>query len=265
MIDRGCVLPDGHGHRRGPGGRRRSASSAPRAAWCWSRATCCACAYTAAAARPRPASMRVLQVCAEIYPLLKTGGLADVAGALPPALRRAAATCGCCCRASRRSDGRRRRRERRSPTCRAPLRREPARAAAAASLPDGAPVAYVIDAPRCTTAPGNPYADAAGQPTPTTTAASRCWAGSRRGWPKGSTPDWRPQVVHGHDWHAGLAPAYMRRFARQPGGALRRQRLHRAQPGLPGHVPGQRLRRAGPARASSSACTASSSTARCRS
>ena len=31
--------------------------------------------------------MRVLQVCAEIFPLLKTGGLADVAGALPPALR----------------------------------------------------------------------------------------------------------------------------------------------------------------------------------
>ena len=31
--------------------------------------------------------MRVLQVCAEIYPLLKTGGLADVAGALPAALQ----------------------------------------------------------------------------------------------------------------------------------------------------------------------------------
>jgi starch synthase len=30
--------------------------------------------------------MRVLHVCAELYPLLKTGGLADVTGALPPAL-----------------------------------------------------------------------------------------------------------------------------------------------------------------------------------
>ena len=30
--------------------------------------------------------MRALQVCAEIFPLLKTGGLADVVGALPGAL-----------------------------------------------------------------------------------------------------------------------------------------------------------------------------------
>ena len=34
------------------------------------------------------AAPRVLQVCAEIFPLLKTGGLADVAGALPAALQR---------------------------------------------------------------------------------------------------------------------------------------------------------------------------------
>ena len=47
--------------------------------------------------------MQVLQVSAEIYPLLKTGGLADVAGALPAALRAPAPTCVCCCRASGRS------------------------------------------------------------------------------------------------------------------------------------------------------------------
>ncbi len=33
--------------------------------------------------------MQVLSVASEVYPLIKTGGLADVAGALPPALARA--------------------------------------------------------------------------------------------------------------------------------------------------------------------------------
>ncbi|MBC7618163.1 MAG: glycogen/starch synthase, partial [Candidatus Saccharibacteria bacterium] len=33
--------------------------------------------------------MKVLFVCAELFPLLKTGGLADVSAALPPALRKA--------------------------------------------------------------------------------------------------------------------------------------------------------------------------------
>src|SRR5262249_11373538 len=47
-------------------------------------------------AKPQPAhrsdddrrTLRVLQASSEIYPLLKTGGLADVCGALPPALAR---------------------------------------------------------------------------------------------------------------------------------------------------------------------------------
>ena len=35
-----------------------------------------------------PKPLRVLQVAAEIYPLVKTGGLGDVMAALPPALAR---------------------------------------------------------------------------------------------------------------------------------------------------------------------------------
>ncbi len=41
--------------------------------------------------RCRHATSKLLHVAAEVYPLVKTGGLADVIGALPPALARAGA------------------------------------------------------------------------------------------------------------------------------------------------------------------------------
>jgi hypothetical protein len=40
--------------------------------------------------------------------------------------------------------------------------------------------------------------------------ASRCSAGSPRIWlPVSWIADWQPDVVHAHDWHAGLVPAYI--------------------------------------------------------
>ena len=41
---------------------------------------------TACTGATAPGGLRVLHVAAEIFPLVKTGGLADVAAALPPAL-----------------------------------------------------------------------------------------------------------------------------------------------------------------------------------
>ena len=45
--------------------------------------------------------LKVLHVAAEVYPLVKTGGLADVVAALPPAQAAAGADVTCCCRACR--------------------------------------------------------------------------------------------------------------------------------------------------------------------
>ena len=46
--------------------------------------------------------LNVLSVASEIFPLVKTGGLADVAGALPGALAPRASPCARWCRAIRR-------------------------------------------------------------------------------------------------------------------------------------------------------------------
>lgn len=162
--------------------------------------------------------MRVLHVCAEIYPFLKTGGLADVAAGLPSALARL----GCNPRIlvpgfpaflQGMEDGRR-------------LAKLPASFGVAAidlysGTLNGIP-AYVINAPGLYDRPGNPYADASNRPY-----ADNHLRFALLGWmaaqlAEGLDSDWMPQVVHGHDWHAGLTPAYMKAAARdgsrrQPG------------------------------------------------
>jgi starch synthase len=152
--------------------------------------------------------VRILHVAAEIYPLVKTGGLADVVAALPVAL------------AARGLDvrillpG--------MPTIlngvtdlKRVIRIGPAFGAAVITLrlgrlPESGLLAYVIDAPFLYRRDGNPYLGPDG-----------CdWRDNHRrfallGWVAAHLAageldrHWRPEVVHAHDWHAGLAPAYI--------------------------------------------------------
>jgi starch synthase len=165
-------------------------------------------------------AMRVLQVCAEIFPLLKTGGLADVAGALPAALAAEGA------RVRVLLPG--------FPAILAGLEggTELARLAPPGRWPPPARLlfgrlpacgvdAYVIDAPAFYTRDGGPYADAHQQPYPDNHLrfALLGWAAAQLA--GGLDAGWVPDVVHGHDWHAGLAPAYLRAEAERRGQALR--------------------------------------------
>lgn len=160
--------------------------------------------------------MRILQVSAELFPLLKTGGLADIAGALPLALAAA------------------------GQDARVLLPGFPAIVAGVRDLApvaafeapwgegfglrlghidiDGTPgiAAYVIDAPALYGRPGNPYEDASRQPYGDNHRrfALLGWAAAQLA--QGLDPQWQPEVVHAHDWHAALAPAYLH-FARQSG------------------------------------------------
>lgn len=159
--------------------------------------------------------MRVLQVCAEIFPLLKTGGLADVAGALPRALNALGAETRMLLPGF-------------EPIL-AGLHDAQEVAALPAHLGGGGArllagwlpacelTAYVIDAPHLYRRDGGPYGDAQQRPYPDNHLRFALLGrlGAELG--RGFDPAWRPAVVHAHDWHAGLAPAYLRAAERYAG------------------------------------------------
>jgi len=157
---------------------------------------------------PRSTPRRVLHVGAEIYPLIKTGGLADALGALPSAL----ALSGTDVRLLL-----------------------PGYPAVLQALPDSTVIgtlgpafgaaslvvrlgrltgidlpAYVIDAPALFDRPGNPYLGTDGREwkdNPLRFGALG-WMAAHLG--LGDVDrSWRPEIVHGHDWHAGLACAHL--------------------------------------------------------
>ncbi|MGP3121922.1 glycogen synthase GlgA [Serratia nevei] len=147
--------------------------------------------------------MQVLHVCSEMFPLLKTGGLADVVGALPAAQIAEGAD------------------------VRVLL---PAFPDVRNGIPDTVLVAeidsfagrvglrygtyhgvgiYLIDAPWLYDRPGSPYHDQSmyAYPDNHRRFALLGWMACELA--KGLDRYWRPQLVHAHDWHAGLSCAYL--------------------------------------------------------
>ena len=152
--------------------------------------------------------MRVLHVAAEVFPLVKTGGLADVVAALPVALAgqgadvrlllpglpaeldavqaaRVVIDIGACFGAVR---------------VRLLLARMPQ-----THLP-----VYVIDAPYLYRRDGSPYQDNQGEEWPDNLQrfALLGWVAAHMA-ADDADPAWAPDIVHAHDWHAALACAYM--------------------------------------------------------
>jgi starch synthase len=75
-------------------------------------------------------------------------------------------------------------------------------------------VVYVVRADPFYDRPGNPYLDPTHRPYADNDRrfALLGWSAARIA--TGADPRWKPHIVHAHDWHAGLAPAYLRAFAR---------------------------------------------------
>ena len=148
--------------------------------------------------------MKVLAAASEIYPLIKTGGLADVTGALPAAL------------APRGVDVR---------------TLVPGFPAVMAALASAEPVhayaslhgaaarvlaaeaaglrLFVLDAPHLFDRPGNPYMGPNGQDWPDNPQRFAALARVAADIGLGAIPGWVPAAVHCHDWQTGLAPAYL--------------------------------------------------------
>lgn len=149
--------------------------------------------------------MKVLAVASEIYPLVKTGGLGDVAGALPAALLRQGVSVRTLVPGY--------------PAVLAEIKNRKAlhryadlfggKAALVGAKAKGLDI-IVLDAPHLFNRPGNPYLSPDGKDWPDNgqrfAALARAAADIGQGAIKGYTPD----ILHLHDWQAALAAVYVK-------------------------------------------------------
>ena len=155
--------------------------------------------------------MKVLSVVSEVYPLIKTGGLADVAGALPTALTAEGVEMTTLI---------------------------PGYPAVMAALDSATPVywmdelfggpatvlaaeaaglsLFVIEAKHLYDRPGGPYSAPGGGDWGDNAQrfAALCRVAAQIAY--GEISGYSPDVVHVHDWQAGLVPAYLRYDGRRP-------------------------------------------------
>src|SRR5581483_2245933 len=150
-------------------------------------------------------AFKVLSVASEVFPLVKTGGLADVAGALPAALARndvAVRTLmpGYPAVMKALSGG-------------AVLHQWPELFGGPAKLIGGSGGGVdllAIDAPHLYDRQGNPYLDITGKDWGDNALRFGALAYVAAEIGRGLIPPYVPDVVHAHDWQAGLVPAYLK-------------------------------------------------------
>ena len=159
--------------------------------------------------------MKILFVTSEAHPLIKTGGLADVSGALPKALRQL------------RNDVRlllpaypqvRERAGKLRPvaTLQVPTSDEPV-AVLEGRLPGSSVPLYLVEAPAYFDRIGNPYTAADGSGWPDNPLRFALFARVAALLARDQAGlGWQPDIVHCHDWQAALVPALLSRETRRP-------------------------------------------------
>ena len=154
--------------------------------------------------------MKVLSVASEVYPLVKTGGLADVAGALPLALGKLGIEMKTLIPGY--------------PAVMSALRDVAIRMTFDDLLGVSADVLeakvagldlLVLDCPALFDRAGGPYLDTHGHDHFDNWRRFAALSKAGAEIALGNMPGWKPDLVHVHDWQTGLLPAYLR-FADTP-------------------------------------------------
>ena len=147
---------------------------------------------------------RVLSVASECVPLVKTGGLADVVGALPTALAGQGWEMRVLLPAYRSLRGRLK--------TMAAVMEEPGLWGGPGRVYQGEIEGlslYLLDAPHLFDRDGGPYGGSGGDWADNIRRfAALSWVAARMA--RDGVAGWRPDILHAHDWQAGLAPAYLR-------------------------------------------------------
>lgn len=158
---------------------------------------------------------KVLFVASEAHPLVKTGGLGDVAGSLPVALR------------SLRTDVRlllpayrdtltHAGKLKHVVTLTVPGLESPVKILEG-KLPGTPVIVWLVDFPPAYDRPGNPYLDPHGQPWADNAMRFALLAHVAAALALGRTTlKWRPDVVHCHDWQTGLVPVLLAQEKMRP-------------------------------------------------
>lgn len=159
---------------------------------------------------------RILFAASEVYPLIQTGGLADVAGSLPPALQELgydirilmpaygdvldAIKAVSCFRAEFRID----------------VTGENVRLLETV-LPGHELIVYLIDVPQRFNRTGNPYHDAGMVEWSDNAERFGLFGRVIERIGRGEAGlDWQPDLIHCNDWHTGLGPALLAQHADRP-------------------------------------------------
>ncbi|ABA57284.1 glycogen synthase (ADP-glucose) [Nitrosococcus oceani ATCC 19707] len=157
---------------------------------------------------------KILFATSEAHPLIKTGGLGDVAGILPIELARLGLEAGIILPAY--------------PACKTHLKnlKEVARLRLPAALEpvrilkgqllEGPNPVWLVDSPAHFDRPGNPYLNEQGQDWPDNAARFTTFCRAVATLANSPEFDWQPDLIHCNDWQTGLIPPFLAPLRSRP-------------------------------------------------